>query len=382
MKLFSVRPAGAAAKQPDFGMTHLRLAVIGVGHLGQAHARVLSAIPGVELAGVVDANFDQAQAVAARHHTRAFPHFDGLLKDVDAACIVVPTCHHESVAAAFLDRGIPVLIEKPLALDVEQASRIVELAQRRRCIVQVGHIERFNPGFEALASLPIRPKFVVCERYGSYTGRSLDVGAVLDLMVHDLDLVAALDGTTVTRVEALGVNVIGKHEDVANARLHFASGCIAEFSVCRIAPVPKRRMQLWSAEGVASLDFSTRTLSLIQPSVDLRLHGLRTTGDDAGVRDAIKAEMYGKHLLVQDRVCESPHDQLTSELLHFVDCVRTGRQPRVNGAAGRDAVALACRVLESLRHHSWNGDDAGPRGPRDLPAVSGPLIPSASRTAA
>lgn len=363
-------------------MSHLRVAVIGVGHLGQAHARVLSAIPGVELVGVADANIEQAETVAARHNTRAYSHFGPLLDQVDAASIVVPTNHHCSVATAFLDCGVPLLIEKPLALDVEQATRIVELADRRGCIVQVGHIERFNPAYEALTRLPIRPKYVKCERIGPFTGRSQDVGAVLDLMVHDLDLVAALDGTAVSRVEALGVSVIGEHEDVANARLHFASGCVADFSVCRIAPTPRRTMQVWSAEGVASLDFSTRTLSMIQPSDGIRRNGLQFAGNDVGVREAIKAEMFGKHLLVQDQVCEAPCDQLTAELLNFVDCVRTGNQPRVNGAAGLAAVDLACRVVESLRQHSWTGSEAGPRGPRDLPAVSGSLIRPSSRAAA
>jgi len=360
----------------------LRVAVIGVGHLGQAHARVLSALSDVELVGVADANATQADLVAARHHTQAYTHFGPLLNQVDAACIVVPTCQHHTVASAFLEHGVHLLIEKPLAPSVEQADAIVDVAQRNSCVVQVGHIERFNPAFESIAGKLIQPKFIECERYGPFTGRSADIGAVLDLMIHDLDLVSALDRSPVIGVEAMGLSVFGGHEDMVKARLRFASGCVADLTACRIAPQPKRTMRIWAPEGFAGIDFMTRKLSLVQPSDSLRQNGLNVVGMDAGVRDAIKAELFGKHLEQREQICESPLDQLTQELRHFVECVRTKRQPRVSGEDGRNAVALACRVLDSARAHAWNGESGGPQGPNDWPMPNGKLFGQSSRAAA
>jgi predicted dehydrogenase len=360
----------------------LRMGVIGVGHLGQAHARVLSALDDVELVGVADSNATQAETVAARHQTQAFNHFRPLLDRVDAACIVVPTCQHAAVATAFLERGVPVLVEKPLAPTVSEADAILDAARRNECLVQVGHIERFNPAFEAIAAKPIRPKLIECERHGPFTGRSADIGAVLDLMVHDLDLVCALDASSVMAVEAMGVSVFGGNEDIVKARLRFASGCIADLTACRIAPIPKRTMRIWAPEGFAGIDFMTRKVTLVQPSDQLRLNGLDVAALDAGVRDAIKTELFGKHLEMREQVCESPLDQLTNELRHFVECVRTRQQPRVSGDEGRNAVALACRVLDSVRVHPWNGEANGPMGPNEWPMPSGKLFGEPSRAAA
>jgi predicted dehydrogenase len=331
------------------------MAVIGVGHLGQAHARVLAGLPGVELVGVADVSAAQARAVADRHGCRAFTHFGPLLDQIDAASIVVPTCHHHAVAGAFLERGVPLLIEKPLAPTVEQADELVNLARRNGVVLQVGHIERFNPAFEDLCGRPIRPKFVECERHGPFTGRSTDIGAVLDLMVHDLDLLNALDGSPVVAVEAMGITVFGGQEDLVNARLRFASGCVAHVTASRVSPLPKRRMRIWAAEGYAGVDFMQGRLTLVQPSDELRRLGMIPTPTDPARRAALKEEVFGRYLQAREQVCPAADDQLTRELRHFVDCVRTGSRPRVSGEDGRDAVALACRVLDSVRAHAWEG---------------------------
>jgi predicted dehydrogenase len=358
------------------------MAVVGVGHLGQAHARVLAGLPEVELVGVADVSAAQARAVAERHGTRAYTHFGPLLDAVDAACIVVPTVHHHAVAGAFLERGIPLLIEKPIAPTAEQAAELVDLARRKGAVVQVGHIERFNPAFEQLRDRPIRPKFVECERHGPFTGRSTDIGAVLDLMVHDLDLLNALDGTPVVGVEAMGITVFGGHEDLVNARLRFASGCVAHVTASRVAPLPKRRLRIWAAEGYAGLDFMQGRLTLVQPSDELRRHGLNVTPLDPARRAALKDEIFGRYLLTHDQFCAASEDQLTRELRHFVECVRTGSRPRVSGEDGRDAVALACRVLASLREHCWEGRADGPKGPANMPPPCGRLFERDERAAA
>jgi predicted dehydrogenase len=186
-------------------MSRLRVAVVGVGHLGKEHARILATLPDVELVGVVDPNISQVESVAQRCGTQAFTDHRALLPLVDAAVIAAPTSHHFAVAADFLSRGLPLLVEKPIAQTIRQAEEMVELAERNGALLQVGHIERFNPAFEELLRHPLQPKFITCERYSGFSGRSTDIGVVLDLMIHDLDLVLALVRSPVRTVEALGV---------------------------------------------------------------------------------------------------------------------------------------------------------------------------------
>lgn len=362
-------------------MQRLRMAVIGVGHLGQHHARILAAMPEVELVGVADANASQAQLIAQRHGCRDFTHYGALLDCVDAACIVVNTTWHHSVAKPFLDRGIHLLIEKPIATTVEQADDLLASARRNGAIVQVGHIERFNPAFEELQSRPIHPKFVECERHGPFTGRSTDIGAVLDLMIHDLDLLCALDRSEVTSVDAMGVAVFGEHEDMVNARLKFASGCVATVTASRIAALPKRRMRIWAPEGYAGVDFVHRKLSLVQPSDQLRRNGLDAKNLDPAKRSQLQSEVFGKHLEMFHKTCNATADQLTRELHDFVNSIRSGSQPRVTGDAGRTALALALRVVDSVKHHAWDGTPDGACG-MTMPAASGKLFGGIDRAAA
>ncbi|MBY0512726.1 MAG: Gfo/Idh/MocA family oxidoreductase [Gemmataceae bacterium] len=355
-------------------MTRVRTAVIGVGHLGQHHARILATLPDVELVGVVDASPDQARAVADKLGTAAFDHFEPLLNQVDAVSVVTPTIYHHQVAAAFLRNGIPVLVEKPVCRTVAEATDLIELAEKANVPLQVGHIERFNPAFEELARRPIRPKFVEAERHGPYTGRSTDIGAVLDLMIHDLDLLLALIGGPVRHVSAVGAAVFGGHEDMVNARLEFANGCIAHVTASRITQRPKRRLRIWAPEGYAGIDFVSRKLTLVQPGEEVRRVGLRADRLDAAAKARLKDEVFGRYLQVLHLDGDRKHDQLTAELRHFVDCVRTGRRPRVTGEDGRDALELAERVLGAVRGHEWEGRPDGPVGPAAMPRPAGWLF--------
>jgi predicted dehydrogenase len=359
-------------------MTRLRMAVIGVGHLGQHHARILASLPDVQLAGVVDANPDQARAIAARLGTTPYEHFEPLLGKVDAVSVVTPTVHHHEVAAAFLRAGVPALVEKPICRTLAEADELIALAMRAGVPLQVGHIERFNPAFEELVKRPIRPKFVEAERHGPFTGRSIDIGAVLDLMIHDLDLLLALVGGPVERVAAVGAAVFGGHEDMVNARLEFANGCVAHVTASRITRHPKRRLRVWAPEGYAGIDFVTRKLTLVQHSEELRRHGIRADDMDAAAKAQLKDEVFGRYLQVLTLDADRKFDQLTAELKHFVDCVRTGHAPRVSGPAGRDALELAERVLSALREHPWEGSADGPHGPQGTPAPAGWLFPPVS----
>ncbi len=363
-------------------MTRLRLGVIGVGHLGKEHARILSGMPDVELAGVVDTQPGQAEMIAQRCGTRAFGDHRALLPLVDAAVVVVPTVHHFKVAADFLAHGIPLLIEKPLTTAVADADELVALAAKHNVVLQVGHIERFNPAFEELQRRPLQPKLINCERYSGFSGRSTDIGVVLDLMIHDLDLILSLVRAPVRSVEALGVAVLGGQEDMAQARLVFENGCVANLSASRVHPTPVRRMTVWGPEGFAGVDFAKRQLTLMQPARYLRQGRLDVRRLDPSAVAQLKTELFARHVETQELNCNAG-DQLTAELHDFIHAIRTAGRPRVDGAAGRDAVALAGRILDGVRHHAWEGDADGPVGPWDVPAAHGLLfLPPAAQDAA
>lgn len=362
-------------------MSHVRLGVVGVGHLGKEHARILSAMPGVELVGVADTNREQAEAVALRTGARAFHDHRLLLPLVDAAVVVVPTTYHHAIAGDFLRHGLAVLVEKPIALDVRQATELEQLAAEQGTIVQVGHIERFNPAFEELARRPLQPKFVACERIGPFSGRSADIGVVLDLMIHDLDLLLALVGAPVRSVQALGVSVLGGHEDVVHAHLQFENGCMANVTASRVSPTPSRRMQVWGPEGFAAVDFAQRRLRLVQPSEQFRRDRRDPRKLDAAALAQLKADLHTRHLETIELDCNRG-DQLTRELTEFVHCVRTGARPRVSAREGRVALAVAERILTCVRTHQWDGHINGPIGPLNLPSPLGHLFAAAPDQAA
>jgi predicted dehydrogenase len=356
-------------------MGRMRVAVVGVGHLGQHHARVLAAHPDVQLVAVADTRRDQAEAIAAKHGTQAVVDFAGLIDQVDAVTIAVPTVHHRAIAEVFLDRGIATMIEKPLAPTLADAQALVELANARGALLQVGHIERFNPALAALDSLPLRPRYVACERLSSYTFRSTDIGVVLDLMIHDLDLVLSLVSAPISSVAAVGASVFGGHEDIANARIEFADGCVATLSASRVSYVAARRMRLWGAEGYATLDFSARQATLVRPSEQLRHGQVDLAGVDMSQPSAVKEHLFGKILRV-DQVQPASGDALEMELDDFVRSVRTGTRPRVSGDDALRAMRLADQILQGIHAHEWEGISIGPTGVREIPASPGSAQPA------
>jgi predicted dehydrogenase len=365
-------------------MTRLPVAVVGVGHLGKEHARILAGFPDVELVGVVDPDRAQAEAVAGRCGTLSCADHRSVLPRVRAAVIAAPTIYHYSIARDFLAAGVPLLVEKPLASNLAQAQELAHFAAEQGTLLQVGHIERFNPAFEELQNRPLRPRYIVCERCSSFSGRSTDVGVVLDVMIHDLDLVLALVHAEVERVEALGVAVLGGHEDLAQARVTFANGCVADVTASRVHPTPLRQMRLWASEGYAGVDLAKRQVTLMQPGEHLRRGRIDSRRLDPGLLASLKSELFTRHVQVEHIDCSQHHqaDQLTRELQEFVRCVRTGAQPRADAAAGRDALALASRVLDSIRVHAWEGRADGPVGPHQLPPPCGRLFNSPAQEAA
>src|SRR5581483_3431876 len=234
-----------------------------------------------------------------------------------------------------------------------------------------------NPAYEDLRRRPLQPHFIRAQRLGPFTGRSTDIGVILDLMIHDIDLLLDLVRAPVRAVSGLGLSVFGRHEDVANARLEFANGCVAEITASRASPVAVRQMQVWAAEGYADLDLGQRRLTLVQPSEYVRRNGLDPARLDPASRARIREELFERHLELCT-VDGQAQDQLTAELEHFAQCIRSGSSPRVSGSDARAAVAVADRILTAVREHHWDGTQAGPRGPLEVPAPRGLLFPHAA----
>ena len=349
-------------------MPRLKMAVIGVGALGRHHARILSENPAVELIAVVDSRAEQGQDIATKCKTRWLPDYQQLLSTnaIDAVSVVVPTVAHLQVAGDFLRAGIPVLVEKPLAANVEEARQLVQLADSKNLLLQVGHIERFNPAFQAAANRIQDPKYIRAERTSGYTFRSTDIGVVHDLMIHDIDLVLSLVRSELKSVEAFGVTVMGGHEDVVQARLRFANGCVADLTASRISPTVSRSLQAWSANGCVTCDMHTRTVQQYSPSDRLRfgpspLDLARQPGADM---EQLKKDVFGSFVQVESIAVDAAGpDALTCELNEFVTCIQTGTPPHVDGLQGLSAMLVADEVLKSVAEHQWQGRADGAVGP-------------------
>ncbi len=349
-------------------MDRLRVAVIGVGALGRHHARILSEIDGVELVAVADSQAERGQEVAARHQTRWVANYHDLIgnKIVDAVSVVVPTVAHRTVAGAFLEKGIPVLVEKPLAGNVTQAKELVELARRTKSLLQVGHIERFNPAFQAAQKVIVAPKYVRCERTSTYTFRSTDIGVVLDLMIHDIDLVLSLVRSPLRSCEAFGIGVMGQNEDAAQARLRFENGCIADLTASRICPTVSRSMTAWSATGCVTVDMHQREVKRFSPGQALTqgTPPLERAAQPGADLEALKKEVFGQFVNVANESVEmAGPDALSQELREFVQCVRTGAAPHVDGVQALEAMIVANEVLQEIATHRWDGHPHGGVGP-------------------
>ncbi len=364
-------------------MSRLRVGVVGAGALGRHHARIYSQLPSVDLTAVADTSPERGRAVADACGTRWFADYRQLFGQVDAVSIAVPTVAHHAVALEFLGRKIACMVEKPLASTAAQAAEIVAAAERSGTILQVGHVERFNPALQEARRLIRKPKYIHCERFSPYAFRSTDIGVVLDMMIHDLDLVLDLVNASPETVDAFGVSVLGQNEDCAQARLTFANGCVADLSANRVSPTTRRAMQVWSETGCVSIDFASREVIRYAPTERL-LAGecvLDRVQQPAADIDRLKAAIFTEYIRV-DRPAVSAADALTAELSSFADCVSGGQTPLVDGRAALAAMRTAERVLQSIATHRWNGAAAGPVGPFLIPFASNPPAPVALRPAA
>jgi len=303
----------------------LRVAVIGVGYLGRHHARIFSALPGAELVAVVDTNRPRAEEIAAAHGVRAFTDARELEGVVDCVTIATPTDVHHQVALPFLSGGVPVLVEKPMARTLEEADAMIAAAAASGAVLAVGHTERFNPAVAAAQAVLKGPRFIEVHRLGTFPERSLDVDVVFDLMIHDLDVVLSLVGSEVESIEAVGVPVLTGRVDIANARLRFANGCIANLTASRISRERVRKIRFFQPAAYVSIDYSSQKLEV------WRL----VTGD------AMPSIQGGDVPVAND-------EPLRRELADFVDAVAQRRAPIVGGADGRRALALAAQITDRM----------------------------------
>ena len=307
----------------------LRCAVIGTGYLGKFHAQKYAAIPECELVGVVDANQAAADAVAKDNQTRAFTDYRDLLGQVDVVSVVVPTSLHFEVAKAFLESGAHVLVEKPMTVTLEEADELIRIAKSRDLRLMVGHLERFNAALLALDLVNEKPLFIESHRLAPFNPRANDVSVVLDLMIHDIDIILDVVDSELERIDAKGVTVLTSDTDIANARLTFKNGCVANVTASRASLKVERKMRMFMPNCYVSVDFQTRTLSQYRKGDKEMFPGV-------------------PEILTQETIYENG-DALMAEIKHFIKCIRTKKEPLVSGLAGRRALATATEITRLLK---------------------------------
>src|SRR5476649_1488661 len=303
--------------------TKIRCGVAGVGSLGQHHARIYAALPGAELAGIFESDDARAAEICAKFSCRRFATLAELGEACDAISVVVPTDQHALVALPLLAQGCHLLIEKPICANLEEAEQVLAAAQAKNCLVQVGHIEHFNPVMSFLEKHADEPRYITAERLAPYQTRGTDVGVVLDLMIHDIGIVLALVKSPIAKIDSVGVTVLSKSEDIANARIQFANGCVANLSASRMSTKKAREIRIFQGDAYLSLDFMNQTGHLVRKN-DIIAYGLKMKIGlvKAGDLSAIPVK----------QIPIEKGEPLALELAHFVQSVAKARQPKVGGA--------------------------------------------------
>jgi predicted dehydrogenase len=310
----------------------IRVGVIGVGYLGRHHARLYTELPGATLVGVADVDENRARDVAAATRARAFTDYREMLPQVDAVSVVVPTIQHHRVAMDCLDAGLDVLLEKPMTVTLAEADELIAQADAKRRIIQIGHLERFNGAVRALAPRLTAPRFIESHRLGPFVGRGTDVHVILDLMIHDLDIILSLVRSPLTDIRAVGVPVLTSNIDIANTRLEFADGCVANVTASRVSKDAIRKLRVFQPDAYFSLDYQKQEVIMAR-----RVDGAAEAGLPA--------------IDVQTLPIEK-EEPLKAQLSAFLDSVATRRAPLVSGREGRNALRVALDVLKSIERAS------------------------------
>lgn len=318
----------------------IRCGVAGVGSLGQHHARIYASLPNVEFAGIFDSSDARAAEICARHNCRRFATLAELGAACDAVSVVVPTDRHAEIALPLLATGCHLLIEKPLCASLAEAEQVLAGAQKAGRIVQVGHIEHFNPVMSFLEQHASHPQYLTAERLAPYQTRGTEVGVVLDLMIHDIGIVLALVKSPIRKIDSVGVNVLSKTEDIANARIEFENGCVANLSASRMSLKKNREIRIFQDNAYLSLDFMNQKGHLVKKS-DLIAYGLKLK---VGLAQAGDASSIPVHEIPIEK-----GEPLAIELAHFVQSVAQATQPKVGAALGKSALEVAIAITEQIR---------------------------------
>ncbi len=304
-------------------MEKVKVGVVGAGRLGSFHSRVYSRLKKhVKFVGVCDCNIERSLEIGKKYRTASYSDYEDLFDKVDAVSIAVPTSLHYNIAKDFLNHGIHVLIEKPVTKTLSEADELIRIAEERGLIIQVGHIERFNSAVLAIEPFLKKPKFIECQRLGPFYKRVDDVGVVLDLMIHDIDIVLGLMKQDVASIEAVGLSTISDFEDVANVRLTFQDGTIADITASRVTKDIVRKMRIFQEDSYVSLDYVTQEAAVFKKT---------------------------EERIVKEKIKIRKKDPLKKELKSFIECVKTGKKPIVSGVEGRRALQVALEIVEKIK---------------------------------
>jgi len=302
-------------------MQKIKVAVIGLGHLGSIHARIYKGLKNCELIGVCDIEPQRLKEISRSFHIQAYSEYSDLFGKADAVSVAVPTKHHFKIARDFLEHGIHTLVEKPFTTDLKEADTLIDIAKTKDLILQVGHVERFNSAFSATLKIIKEPKFIECHRLSPFPNRSLDVGVVLDLMIHDIDIILGLIPSKIKSIDSVGINVLTKFEDIANARIAFENGCVANLTSSRVSDDILRKIRIFQKDTYISLDYKEA-----------------------------KARVYRKHGLEisKENLPIEKEEPLKQELQSFIDCVAQHKTPIVSGPVAREALAVALEIQNQI----------------------------------
>lgn len=345
-----------ASPGPESNTRHpssdIPVAVIGAGHMGKHHARIYSELPGARLIGIVDSDRARAEAMAAQYKTTAYTSIEPLLGQVKAVTVAVPTVAHVEVSAPLIERGVAVLIEKPLAPDSVSCRKLMDAARASGALLQVGHSERFNPVVRAMSRMQVAPRFVETHRISPFTFRSADISVVMDMMIHDIDIVLHLVRAKPVKVDAAGVSVLAKHADICNARVAFENGCVANLTASRLALKTERKIRVFSEEAYLSIDYAKKVGIAIKKDANLDLLKMARDRQATDLSQLAGAD-FGSMVKVEPLQVDDV-EPLRAELQSFLTALRTGGEPEVSAADGAAAVDLAERITAAIQEHNWH----------------------------
>jgi predicted dehydrogenase len=331
----------------------MRFGVIGAGKIGTYHIRTLAKMPEVELVGVSDANLLQAQMLAWKYNSLAYKDFSDLLPQVDALVVAVPTEYHAEIAIKAMEAGVHCMVEKPITNSVEDARKLLTLSASKKVVLQVGHVERFNPAVIETLKHVKSPRFVTIERLGPYDPRMSAIGVTLDLMIHDLDIILTMIDSPIESFDAVGASVLSAHEDITNVRIKFKNGCIADITASRVTMERSRRMRIYQEDSYLSIDYMSARLKIYKKKTPV----LKSLKDVEIIFPKIEKK-----------------EPIKEELYHFIDCINNSKKPAPSGEKGLQALRLALDITDSLKRYELSGAklaDSKPSLARSLGDIGG-----------